>query len=105
MLPRISKTARFNGYLSVFIADQIAVRIVIVGCDYVALCIYDGHIANSNVGVPVALVRGQIIGQTCHLRGDIAGSDVPIGVGLALYKSYGGCLRRLFYFCIGRRTC
>ena len=39
-----------DGIFCGFVADQIAVRIVIVTCDYCALCIHDGHYIVLKIG-------------------------------------------------------
>ena len=46
----LSKTARYDSYLGVIIADQIAVESIRIACNYCALCIHDGHYIALKIG-------------------------------------------------------
>ena len=64
-----------DGIFRRFVADQIAVRIVIVTCDYVALCIHDGHYIALKVGdviVERAIVL-QCIGVSARIVEEVRG--------------------------------
>ena len=64
-----------DGVFRRFVADQVAIGIVVVTCDYVALCIHDGHYIALKVGdviVERAIVL-QCIGVSARIVEEVQG--------------------------------
>ena len=87
-----------DGILCGFTADQIAIGVVFITCDYVALCIHDGHHIALKIGN--VIVNCIVVLQSIGIAERVVGEGVGLGgvVVLVYFLRYPPLLVVLFAF-------